>query len=512
MNEVRIFRILLAATMTTTWQMSSGQELILKPIDKRMKGAQIQLKGAGTYPAWYNDVYKNRVRWHSGGEEKAEINQGSYPANDFPGSIRSNGTLATANIMGNGIYPVTSFGARANDSTFDCTEPFQRAIGMAASMGGGVVLVPAGKFWIKGNLSVPAGVTLQGLWAGKHSDHNGYRSLDEVVGSLLYVNSQGGSEDGEPFITLNQNSTLKGLTIYYPGQTAATFVKYPWTIYCCDYDATVIDVNIVNPYLGIKAKSGHYISNVMMGALRKGIEVDSSYCLGRIENVTIHPRPWYPYLKDQEEEKVIWRRMIENLEGYVFKRADWEYVTNCFVIFANVGMHLVQSDNSSATVLVTNYGSDDSYCALKVDTATPWWGASFQNCLFMGRTAIEADNTSIRFSNCTFMGSFNPNFDTKFHTYSDLFRKNGSGVVHLTGCSFPRNAHGVAYQGDFIIADGGAVMVSNCDFAPTSGSSALHLRIKGAGRTRALISNCTFEGGLEASKGVYRSDNIANRK
>jgi hypothetical protein len=496
------------AGMLFSASLSWGQELILKPEDKGEEGAQIQLRGAGEYQTWYYDVYKNRVRWFTQEGEKAEISYGDYNAVNLPGSVNGNGTMSVANIMGNGVYPVTSFGASANDQYFDCTASFQYALDFTAEKGGGAVLIPPGRYWLKGNLNIPTGVTLLGSWEGKHSDNIAYGTNNAVRGSILYVNNPGGDENGAAFITLNQNATIKGVTIYYPNQTVSSFLPYPWTIYCSDYDANVIDVTIVNPYQGIKAKSGHVIRNVFMGALKKGIEVDSSYCLGRIEDVTIHPRPWYPYLKNHEEEKVIWQRMMANLEGYVFKRADWEYVTNCFIIFANVGMRFMTSDKSSATVAVVNYGSDDSHYALKVEAATPWWGASFQNCQFMGKTLIEAEGTTVKFSNCTFMGGFNPIFSEQYHTTSELFIKKGSSVIHLNSCSFPSNAHGVVYNGDYITMEKGMLLANNCDFHSTASKSTYHIKLTDKKQANASVVNSIFKQAMRIQGPVAKNANI----
>src|SRR5438046_2966864 len=50
------------------------------------------------------------------------------------------------------------------DGRADCTEVFQKLLAEAGKAGGGVVEVPAGRFRINGNLSVPANVTLQGIY------------------------------------------------------------------------------------------------------------------------------------------------------------------------------------------------------------------------------------------------------------------------------------------------------------------------------------------------------------
>ncbi len=50
------------------------------------------------------------------------------------------------------------------DGTRDNTAIVQRLLDEAGKAGGGVVTVPAGSFRITGNLSIPANVTLQGIY------------------------------------------------------------------------------------------------------------------------------------------------------------------------------------------------------------------------------------------------------------------------------------------------------------------------------------------------------------
>src|SRR2546430_16998211 len=63
-------------------------------------------------------------------------------------------------------WNVLDAGAIADGST-DCTPIFQKLLNDAGKAGGGVVDVPAGRFRINGNLSIPANGTLQGIFRGR---------------------------------------------------------------------------------------------------------------------------------------------------------------------------------------------------------------------------------------------------------------------------------------------------------------------------------------------------------
>ena len=60
-----------------------------------------------------------------------------------------------------GQYDVKTFGA-AGDAIADDTSAFQKALDAAHKNGGGVVYAPPGRYRIKGNLTIPDGVTLRG--------------------------------------------------------------------------------------------------------------------------------------------------------------------------------------------------------------------------------------------------------------------------------------------------------------------------------------------------------------
>ena len=73
----------------------------------------------------------------------------------------------TAAQPGNpGHWNVVTAGA-VGDGKTDCAAVFQGLLDEAGKAGGGVVEVPAGRFRLDGTLTIPANVTLQGIfrWA-----------------------------------------------------------------------------------------------------------------------------------------------------------------------------------------------------------------------------------------------------------------------------------------------------------------------------------------------------------
>jgi len=63
---------------------------------------------------------------------------------------------------------------------------------------------------------------------------------------MLLVHSGRDKEDSEPFVTLASDSTIKGVSFYYPEQKAADIRPYPWTISVRGDRVNVIDIAMAN--------------------------------------------------------------------------------------------------------------------------------------------------------------------------------------------------------------------------------------------------------------------------
>src|SRR5476651_1874225 len=199
--------------------------------------------------------------------------------------------LATLQI---GTIDVAAFGAKGDGRTDD-TAAFQKALNTAATQHVSV-FAGSGNYLFLGTLNVPEGVTLKGSWESVPS-HNGMRDrgLPKPTdgGTTFLVESGAGKETGA-FLTLNTNSTLKGVVFYYPNQNPNEVPQvYPWAIAMRGKNPAVLDVELLNPYNGIDASANerHLIRNISGQPLRRGILVDAVYDIGRIENV--HFNPWW---------------------------------------------------------------------------------------------------------------------------------------------------------------------------------------------------------------------------
>ncbi len=384
-------------------------------------------------------------------------------------------------VAGQPSYDVRSFGA-VGDGKTDDTAAFQKALDAATQAGGGTVLAPRGNYFFAGHLNVPNAVTLAGMWESVPA-HNGLRDrglprpTDD--GTTFLVTEGAGSEDGTSFLTLNTNSTIKGVVLYYPNQIADDVPQaYPWAISMRGKNPAVLDVELLNPYNGIDATQNerHLIRNVHGQPLRRGIYVDSIYDIGRIENV--HFNPWFSM------KPGLFQWQMANGEAFLFARSDWEYVLNTFCFGYKVGYKFLASKAGVCNGNFLGIGADDCHTALVVEQCAPF-GLLITNGEFVSfhgpdPTMIDvmaANTGSIRFVNCAFWGPCN-----------QIAKIAGTGTVGFGDCTFTQWG-GKEGTLPAIQASSGTVLVRGCEFRQD------HPQIRlGKDVRRAVIAENVFTG------------------
>lgn len=395
------------------------------------------------------------------------------------------------------VYSVRDHGA-AGDGKTDDTAAFQKALDAAGQAGGGIVHAPRGNYFFAGSLNIPPAVTLKGVWESVPA-HNGIRDagLPKPTddGTTFLVTGSAGKEDGPPFITLNHNSTLKGVVLYYPDQNPAEEPKpYPWAIAMRGKNPAVLAVELLNPYNGIDATQNerHLIRDVHGQPLRRGILVDAIYDIGRIENV--HFNPWWSL----QPRLLAWQQ--EHGEAFVFGRSDWQYVFNTFCFGYNIGYKFIATPAGVCNGNFLGIGADDCFTALVVEQSAPM-GLLISNGEFVSfhgpdptMVRIGTNHTgSVRFANSAFWGPCN-----------QIAKIAGKGTVGFSDCTFvewDRNKAGRhALQ-----VEGGSVIVRGCEFRANRPQIAL-----GAAVRRAVITDNLITGSLRVTNASSRSIVISN--
>lgn len=389
---------------------------------------------------------------------------------------------------------VIAYGAKADGKTDD-TAAFEQALD-ATSKKGGIVLVPAGDYLIAGSLKIPANVTLEGVWQAPHNTALG-------KGSVLYATGSAGKEDGAPLINLEDNSCIKGITIFYPKQDAANIKPYPWTIQGRGTNCSVIDVTLANPYKGIDFGTYwnelHYIRNVYGQPLKIGIYIDKCTDIGRVENVHFNPNAWsrsgHPNAPAGPSYDALLKYLNTNLVGFKIARTDWEYISNCFVIFPKIGFHFTSGEMGPGNALITQSGGDICETAVQVDATQGHAGAAFSNCQFMSRVVVSATNEGpIKFSNCGFW----PIDATASQAIIE-----GKGTVTFTATHFAGWGSSDA-KAPCIDLKSGSMIVNGCEF-DAAGKTQIEL---GAGTKSAAIFGCQFKGGEKITNNAPASAKV----
>ncbi|HOZ48729.1 MAG TPA: glycosyl hydrolase family 28-related protein [Candidatus Hydrogenedentes bacterium] len=371
---------------------------------------------------------------------------------------------------------VTDFGAKA-DGTGDCTAAFQAALDAAAEKGG-IVFAPAGTYLIAGNLSVPQGVVLRGVWEAPHH-------ADIGKGTLLCTTAGKDTEDGPPFIFLHQSSGVRGLTIFYPEQEAPNIHPYPWCIQGMGMHGSVIDVTLVNPYKGIDFGTHpnelHFISGVFGQPLKIGIFVDKCTDIGRIENVHFNPHSWGRAACPTATWETI-EYLKQNFVGFLIGKTDWEYMRDCFCIFPKIGYHFVHTQAGDPNVVLTQCGADICPVAVQVDASQGHAGIAFENAQIMGTVIIGPENHGpVKFANSGFWA---------VETTNEQVIVDGHNTVTLTGCHF--NDWGRAdAESPCIRIRGGAALIQACDFFHPKKPQ---IRIEGEAQAVSIVG-CRLRGG-----------------
>lgn len=404
---------------------------------------------------------------------------------------------------GDRSWNVLDAGAVA-DGVTDCTEAFQKALDEAAKAGGGVVHVPAGTYAIKGNLSIPAAVTLQGTY--RMAPTIGRPVAQEIKGTVLLAYAGRGTVDGPPFIKLAGNcSALMGVVILYPEwkQTDVPPVPYPP---CVGSEGTenvaIQDCCLVNPYEGIKLVRAHrhLVRNITGYPIKRGIFVDECYDIGHIENVHYWP---FGVLYKPDDPYCLWI----NTKGVAFElaRTDWHYVFNTFCFGYGVGYKFSESKAGSTNGNFLGLGADSCRRAVLVEQAQDpgllitngefvgRWGSTDSVCLEVGPKVVG----KVSLVNCSFWGPID----------RCVWMRSTAGNFSASSCHFVHwNNTGTGSPA--LDLEGGASIVQGCTF----GSFGTHVRVGPKVRSAIIMGNQSADGIIVRNLAGKRTQLLANEE
>jgi hypothetical protein len=378
------------------------------------------------------------------------------------------------------------------DGLTDATASLQQLLD-AAGKDGGEVRLPAGQFLLKQQIIIPPGVTLRGSWDAPHHGS----AWDK--GTTLLITGSAGQEDGPPAIKLRANAAVNGITMLWPDQSPGKIVPYPWAIAGTGVHDTVENVTLVNAYQGVKMGgpetdgSLHLIRNVDGCVLRRGIMVDTTTDIGRIENVHFNPHYWgASHHPSRGTSEVDWHHlqdfMNNNLEAFIFGRSDWEYVTNTFVWGAKSGYLFIHTGAGECNGQFLGIGADYCEACVRIEKMQGI-GLQVTNGEFTAfagepNSAIVTEPTAggaAQFVNCNFWG-------VKNH----VAWLRGPAAVTLSDCHICDELAGGA-----VLAEKGRLILRGCTFDHKGLTAVLQ-----PGVDAAIIAENLQPGGVQVQNGI----------
>ena len=303
-------------------------------------------------------------------------------------------------------WTVKDFGAKG-DGTTDDTAAFQRGLTATARIGGGTLYAPAGRYAIRGVLTIPTAVTLAGDWRRPETGK-------PVAGTILMVYAGRGQAEGKPFINVSQCAGVRGLTLWWPEQKANDIQPYPFALKQLSGDsATFEDITLVNAYRGVligpEWNELHLVQELYGTVLDLGIRFDHTTDIGRLEAITLAPWIWsssgLPDAPPANGAHVRW--MKEKGTGIHMLRSDWEYVAGVTISGYRTGFAISGSPRGHPNAQFWRLNIADCGIALDIHNANSF-GLAFTSCTFVGSvagiaTSDEYSSTSL-FHDCTVSG------------------------------------------------------------------------------------------------------------
>jgi hypothetical protein len=373
-------------------------------------------------------------------------------------------------------WNVMDAGAKPNGLS-DASKAFQTALDEAGKAGGGIVDVPAGRYRLDAGLSIPANVTLEGVFRSLPTATP--NALTNLSGSALLAYPGRGSTNGPALIRLaGDNASFSGIAIVYPEwkQSDVPPIPYPPCVEARDVEGvSVQNCLLINPYEGIRLvhAARHLVRNVAGYPSMRGLSVDECYDIGRIENVHFWP---FGVIYEADNPYCKWI----NTHGVAFElaRTDWHYVLNTFCFGYGIGYKFSQSKHGSANGNFLGLGADSCERAVVVEQAQPA-GLLISNGEFVGRWSsgnsvcleIGPDvEGPVSLVNCSFWGPVD----------RCVWMRSAAGQFTASACHFinwdVRGAGSPAIQ-----LDAGRAIVQGCSFSED------HLQVEIASEVRSAI-------------------------
>lgn len=337
------------------WSVST---LNLKPGDNRLSLRLSDLQTDGSEPLELTAV--NRLRVELTGtaavDGGVEMTLSDVRVVDIAGRRPGEAAVATPS-EGMAVSDLIVYSLNAADWGADPTGRYDSTIAIQECLdtlraNGGVVFLPAGRYRVRGTLTVPAGVTLRGEWQNPNNGGAG-------KGTLLMAYAGAGNADGDAFITLRSSSCLRDISVWYPEQDPVAPVAYPATVRGQGH-TVVKNVTLYNTYTGFynDSCSSMLIRGFYATALYQGIYGANAYDIPRIEQVSIDTRYWInsglPGAPAGLQADQLNSYTRQTTTGLIGGRQDWGYWYDIEINNARIGIMLFAGNDAVGKLTTRN--------------------------------------------------------------------------------------------------------------------------------------------------------------
>lgn len=368
------------------------------------------------------------------------------------------------------------YGAKG-DGVTDDSAAFQSAMNAvynSGGAGGGVVFVPAASYAFYNSITIPTGVTLHGDWTDWTKGTNG------LVGTTFNVYYGAGQSNAVPFINMEGSTALRDVNIWYPNQSPASIVAYPFTI-GVGGDDVVQNVVLVNSYQGIQVNGAEFILSTVIGTpLFMGFTTVGTIAdISQTEDIRFSPAVWpaslLPGSPAAGSSYATWMRTYGT--GMQVFRLDGLINVNTAISGYNVGLDFEENSGGQAGCAFYNGWVTNCATALLAQEMQTAEGLEISDFTLDGDTAISRTHTTndaaAEFDNCQIIGrngtavyctgaDWQSSMAFQNCTISNALNLAGPGVFNLVNCRLSGSTQCV------ISASATRVAFTGCAFSPAT--------------------------------------------
>jgi hypothetical protein len=350
----------------------------------------------------------------------------------------------------------------------DATRAIQQALTDCYNAGGGVVWLPQGKYKVTASIHIPAHVTLRGDWRDPDQGSGSY-------GTVILAETPAGGENDPGLFRVWGSAGVKGLTVYYPNQSAIQPISYPFTFEILGgylgndgyMSGSLQNVTLLNAYRGISAGKDathelHALRNIKGTVLALGIYLQDTADVGKVERIRLNNTYWASLdsslAPDHPNRAEIDRWTRQNSTGLLMGGVEWDQLTEISLSDYALGIGFVQGRRIESTLMMFDVTVENSQVALRVSNLDNRIGLVVSNGVFHANQgdhpiAIEITNSngaSVIFNNTRIGGGA-----------ENAVRLSGSTTATFMNCTFDD------WSGAFaVLASSGTLAIEGSHFLP----------------------------------------------